>query len=107
MPDVTPEDVRKGKEEAIKKLANSENLDVSNLSDEEVDNLFGHLSMTEQAKDILECMETLNASETDLVEALRVNMDVKLEEAQEIKDMLFEEMKAEEDQKKLFEKLSK
>lgn len=87
---VTDED----KDEALKAATGVENLDVSNLSDEEKDALLGKVSESADIDEIIECLSLVNGSEHDIVEAIHVHTGMKMEEAREVYEDRLSEKKA-------------
>jgi len=89
---------RKSKEEAVKTLLGTEDVDVSKMKDEELDSFLQKLSTVttesfdQRASEIISVMRELKASKVDIIKALQVHLGVNLREAREIlRDYLIEE----------------
>lgn len=100
---VSDEDIEKvvtkeDKAEAIKRDSGAEDLNIENLPDDQVDALLKNLknkessssslsesrSMINSIDEIIDCMSAVQSTEEDIVEALKVNAGLKIEEAQKI-----------------------
>lgn len=105
MADINAQDIRAGKEQALKTATGIENLDLSNLTDDELDSLFGQVTNLEEKVDgIIDSMDAINAPEIDYEEAIRVHTGVSLKEAKIIyKSKLQERSKPKTGVDRLFE----
>ena len=89
---MNPEDIKKaereGKEQEIQDKLGIEISNLSTLDDDKIDELYGvaHLTLDEKIDNIMECMETINSSDEDLEEALKVHTGLKLSEARAVID---------------------
>lgn len=78
------------KKEMIKKVAQNEDLELDNQSDEQLDDLLikllksGEGNIKDSIDNIFEAMEAVDSDPVDYVEALRVNLNLKMHEAKEI-----------------------
>lgn len=78
------------KKEMIKQIVQNDDLELDNQSDEQLDDLLVKFLKTEDediktaVDNIFEAMDAVNASPVDYVEALRVNLNLKMREAKEI-----------------------
>ena len=105
MADVTPEQIRKGKEEAIKKIADAD-VDTTRLTDEELDKLLGKLVIQEKLTDVVECLENVGGSKQDIYEAIPTHLGYKLEEAKDIYNDILQERKTNNRLDKILEALA-
>ena len=107
MADISTEDIRKGKEEILKTATGLENLKLDDLTDEELDTLYGIAgNLDEKVNDIMDSMDAIQAEEFDYEEAIRVHTGVSMKEAQIIyKEKLQERAKPKTGLDKIFELL--
>lgn len=89
--EVTEDEKKDLKKELVKQAAQNEDLDLDNQSDEQLDSLLvkllksdGDADITEAVGEIFESMNAVDAGPLDIVEALRVNLGLKMNEAKEI-----------------------
>lgn len=89
--EVTEDEKKDLKKELVKQAAQNEDLDLDNQSDEQLDSLLvkllksdGDTDITEAVGEIFESMNAVDAGPLDIVEALRVNLGLKMNEAKEI-----------------------
>lgn len=80
---------REPRENAIQALLGSEDIDVSALDDEELEQLLQSLAVTEESVDrtaceIISVLRENSSSDDEIIEALAVNMGLHLHEAREI-----------------------
>lgn len=105
MEGISKENIRQGKEEVLKTVTDLENLDLSTLTDEELDTLYGIAgSLDEKVNNIMDCMDAIQADEFDYEECIRVHTGMSLNEAQIIyKEKLRERSKPKSNLDKIFE----
>lgn len=90
---VTKED----KVDAIKKSSGAKDLNIDNLPDDQIDSLLGKIdteksaTLSESVDEIIDCIEAVQGTEKDILEALKVNVGLKLEEAKKIYDFRMQE----------------
>ena len=86
----TEEERAEVKKEMIKKAVGNEDLELDNQSDEQLDDLLVKFLKTSDGDikntvdEIFESMKAVDASPIDIVEALRVNLNLKMREAKEL-----------------------
>lgn len=86
---ITDED----KKEVLKKKSGVENLNVDNLSSEELDTLMSKLGKSEDINELVECMTSVGSSENDILEAIKVHTGMKLQEAKNVYTDVLREIK--------------
>lgn len=95
----TEEEIRQSKEKAIQQLSGIEDLDVSELSNEDLDFLLSKVinesSIYNKSCSIIECLSLLDSKEQEIVEELCVQTGMKLEEAKKVLDDVIQEKTAE------------
>jgi hypothetical protein len=89
---ITDED----KKEVLKKRSGVENLNVDNLSSEELDTLMSKLGKSEDIGELVECMTSVGSSENDILEAIKVHTGMKLQEAKNVYTDVLREIKMKE-----------
>jgi hypothetical protein len=86
------EDPREGQEDAVKSLLGSEDIDVSGMSNEELQALLAKqtysigslMGESSSPEEIIEVMKEAGAKENDILEALHIHAGLHLHEAKEI-----------------------
>jgi|LSQX01.2.fsa_nt_gb predicted HAD superfamily phosphohydrolase len=82
------QDPRETKEEVLRQILGTEDLDVQDLDEEALDLIMQRLTgigtIEESTKTIISVMKDLKADENNIVEALVVNLGVHLSEAKEM-----------------------
>lgn len=98
--EINDHEARETKEELLKKkleIGEDKDINLDDVSDEDLDTALGLddeakdnlvnitlKGITESIDDVISCMESVNSSEEDIEEALRVQVGLKLEEAKEV-----------------------
>lgn len=97
--EVTQEEINQSSRDSkINDIENILNVEVDDqMDDEKIDDLYGlaHMSLDEKINNIIECMKTIHASDTDLKESLKLHIGFNDSEVNQIlKEKLSEKKKS-------------